>query len=152
MDADPTSPPSLQEEATATPRSRFQDAYETYFREVGAICSDLQLSVQDIQLEYQRALQLAWASQSQQEFVNAHDNFQRSYQALYTDAATANRYAAAYQSYKEALGRAMAALSPDELDPQTLAAIGQSMLVVARFASQTTWPSSANAPEPRQGA
>lgn len=154
MDAERPNPPSPRAESARLPHQPLLDAHDAYFSDLQAIWFDTQQRAQDIQLQFQSALQQAFQSQAQTDFQAAQGNYQSSIQALYADAAQTERYAEAYQKYKRALQDAVAGMNVDDLDPQALAAVGQSLLAVAQYASQLSLrpPFGAPAPDDRKAA
>lgn len=145
MDVERPNPPSPRAESTRLPHQPFQDAYEAYFRDLQSIWIDMQQRTQDVQLQLQSELQQAFQSQTQNDLLAAQNNYQRTIQTLYTNTAPAERYIEAYQKYTLALRDAVAGLNVDELDPQTLAVVGQHLLTVAQYATQLNLRPSSNA-------
>lgn len=127
-----TTPPA------AVPFREFQTAFENYFSDLNAACNDARRRLQEIQLEYARNLQTQVQSQgakdvltAQKDFQSVQDKFTRDIQSASMDTSAFNRFSEAYDKYRKSV---QGALNNAELDPTTMAILGQHMLMVAQTA------------------
>jgi hypothetical protein len=122
------------------PHRRFQNAYDKYFQELGALHEDTRRRFMDIQFEFARKQNLATQAQDLKALHEAYEEFHRSYTEAAKDTAPLKRHAEAYRRYKDELREAITAADLDDLDSLTLAAVAQSLSVVACSASQFASP------------
>lgn len=146
--------------SSGVPFRDFQVAFETYFSDLNAVSNEVQRRFQEIQLEYIRNLQnQAPATKdlftAQKDFQGVQDKFMRDSQSASMDTSAFSRFSEAYEKYKNSV---QSALTGADLDPTTMAILGQQLLIVAQTACQlncappaTASASSASAPNPFSG-
>jgi len=121
----------------------FQVALEDYFADLNAACNNAQRRFQEIQLEYARNLQNNLQTQAtkdvmtaQRDLQSTQDKFMRDFQSASTDPGAFQRFSEAYQKYKKSIQGALTNVDLEAVDPNTLAILGQHLLMVAQAASQ----------------
>jgi len=131
------------------PHTAFLAAHDNFFQDLNSTCQDMQRRIMDMNFEYQRMMMQAFqASPLRPQDTNL--KYQQEMQNLSADTEPTRRINDAYNKYKDALRSAMAGADLEALDPVTLAAIGQSMEIVAQIVSaaqmsQVFWPPQAAA-------
>lgn len=139
-----------EKDTAAVPFREFQTAFDNYFSDLNAACNDARRRFQEIQLEYVRNLQSQMQTQAtkdvltfQKDFQTVQDKFTRDVQSASMDTSSFNRFSEAYDKYRKSV---QGALNNADLDPTTMAILGQHMLMVAQTAScmapATTAPAS----------
>lgn len=129
--------------SAGVPFRDFQVVFENYFSDLNAACNDTQRRFQEIQLEYVSNLQNHFQTQAtkdvmtaQRDFQGTQDKFTRDFQSASTDPGAFQRFSEAYQKYKKSVQGALAGMDIEGVDPNTLAILGQHLLMVAQTASQ----------------
>jgi len=131
---------------TKSPREELDAIHNRYFQAVQDIWQHLQKRLHEHQKElhtsYQGLLQSAPAPtpghEAQSKFLESQQDYLRGSQGVYDEAL--KRAADAYQEYLRAVQRELARTEAEQLDPPLVAAISQSMIMVACSAQHVRGP------------
>jgi hypothetical protein len=112
----------------------FQKAHEAYVQALDEAWTQAQRDCQNNQLEFQQRMMKLSRATTADEYKVAQESVQQMMTA--TPAAPGSGLEDAFVRYKEAVKSALGEVDPRDLDPGALAAIGQSLYMIAQFASQ----------------
>jgi len=113
---------------------QLQRAHDAYFKEIGDVCTRMNGRYQDLQIEFNRAVENACRTQDMDGLMGAHESFQNEYNAALSEAGNDSGYSDAYRTYKHSIKELLAATDVDDLTFSDMAALSQSLYTVAQTA------------------
>jgi uncharacterized protein with von Willebrand factor type A (vWA) domain len=116
----------------------FQQAHEAYIKALEEAWFQAQRQCQQDQLALQEHLTKLHRATTQDEYKEAHEKVQAAMAAPPSEPSLAKTVGEAFAQYKSAIRAAVSDTDMEELDPATLAAIGQSLSEVAQLTYQAT--------------
>ena len=116
----------------------FQDAHEIYVKALDEAWTKAQRQCQNDQLEFQQRMMKLSRATTPDEFNAAQEGVQQMMAAPTVDPSLSKSLAEAYAAYKNAIKTALSSTNISDLDPASLAAIGQSFSMIAQFAQQSS--------------
>jgi hypothetical protein len=125
-------------EAAGPVHQPFQQAHEAYVKALDEAWLQAQRQCQQDQLALQEHLARLQRATTQDEYKAAHENVQAAMAAPPSEPSLATTVGEAFAQYKSAIRAAVSDTNLEELDPTTLAAIGQSLCAVAQLTHQAT--------------
>lgn len=115
----------------------FHDAHQAYLKAVDEAWNAACIQQQKDQIALQEQVLRMNRSTTPDELKAAQDNLQKM-MAAPANPALANRLDEAYARYKNDVKAALTGVNMADLDPATLAAIGQSLFEIAQYAQQAS--------------
>lgn len=113
---------------------QFEKAFLEYFKDVTTIAFEAAENARKMQVDYEREMMGATDDSAAKTIL---EKFQKQVEESGEDLSPTVAYVRAYEKYTGATGKAFSGASAKDLDPVTINAVGQAMLIVANYAAST---------------